>query len=238
MVHEYIRDSRNDVLERDNAGEHFSNAKNYEPPCSSEISLFSAVPARITHKDPLDWRRLPDSEEELEAYSFCARPYGRMFSTEKGITWESNPEEQLDRLNDYFDAIEEKHSLVFFYTNHGNPLVDDAGDRLLIGVARIVKKGPQLYFPKTSRYPEEYPLWSRAITIDHPAQSVILPYQKYLKEGFDPTHIICRVPSSLREQFSYVSEQMTDDQAVIALEAILQATKTAQTENKVLEPSW
>jgi len=235
MVHEYIRDSRNDVLENDYAGENFSTVENYEPPCSSEISLFSATPARITHKDPLDWRRLPDSEEELEPFSFCARPYGRMFSTEKGITWESNPEEQLDRLNNYFDAIEEKRSLVFFYTNHGNPLVDEAGDRLLIGVARIVKKGPQLYFPKTPRYPEEYPIWSRAITIDHSAQSVILPYQEYLKKGLDPTHIICRVPGSLREQFSYVSEQMSDDKAVIALETILQATKRAQSEKKVLE---
>jgi hypothetical protein len=234
MVHEFIRDSRNDILEKDNAGEDFSTIENYEPPCSSEISLFSATPARITHKDPLDWRRLPDSEEELEPFSFCARPYGRMFSTERGITWESNPEEQLERLNNYFDAIEEKHSLVFFYTNHGNPLVDEAGDRLLIGVARIIKKGPQLYFPKTSRYPEEYPIWSRAITIDHPTQSVVLPYQEYLKRGFDPTHIICRVPGGLREQFSYVSEQMTDDKAVIALEAILQATKTVQTEKKAL----
>jgi hypothetical protein len=235
MVHEYIRDSRDDTIEKNNAGEHFSKVENYEPPCSSEISLFSSIPARITHRDPLDWRRLPDSEEELEAFSFCARPYGRMFSTEKGVTWESNPEEQLDRLNKYFDVIEEKHSLVFFYTNHGNPLVDEAGDRLLIGVARIIKKSPQLYFPKTSRYPEEYPIWSRAITVDHPSQSVVLPYQEYLKKGLDPTHIICRVPNSLREQFSYVSEQMTDDQAVIALETILQAIKTVQSENKVLE---
>ena len=235
MVHEYIRDSRDDKLEKENAGKDFSKVEGYEPPCSSEISLFSATPARITHKDPLDWRRLPDSEEELEPFSFCARPYGRMFSTEKGVTWESNPEEQLERLNDYFDAIEEKHSLVFFYTNHGNPLVDEAGDRLLIGVARIIKRGAQLYFPKTSRYPEEYPIWSRTITIDHPAQSVILPYHEYLKKGLDPTHIICRVPGSLREQFSYVSEHMTDDKAVIALEAILQATKIAQSEKKVSE---
>jgi len=233
MVHEYIRDSRNDILEKDNAGEHFSSVQNYEPPCSSEISLFSGAPSRITHGDPLDWRRLPDSEEELEAFSFCARPYGRMFSTEKGVTWESDPEKQLEQLNSYFDVIEEKRSLVFFYTNHGNSLVDEAGDRLLIGVARIVKKGRQLYFPKTPRYTQDYPIWSRAITINHPAQSVVIPYQEYLKKGLDPTHIICRVPSSLREQFSFVSEQMTDDEAVIALEAILQATRKVQSEEKV-----
>jgi len=233
MVHEYIRDSRDDKLEKENAGKHFSAIKGYEPPCSSEISLFSSTPSRIIHSDPLDWRRLPDSEEELEAFSFCARPYGRMFSSEKGVTWESDPKKQLDQLNEYFGMIEEGHSLVFFYTNHGNPLVDEAGDRLLVGVARIKKKGPQLYFPKTPRYPDDYPIWSRAITIDHPAQSVILPYQEYLKQGYDPSNIICRVPGSLREQFSYVSEQLTDDEAVVALEAIIQAARTVQKERKV-----
>jgi hypothetical protein len=233
MVHEYVRDSRDDKLEKENAGKHFSTIKGYEPPCTGDISAFSPTTSRITHSDPLDWRKLPDSEEELDPFSFCARPYGRMFSSEKGVTWESDPKKQLDQLNEYFGAIEEGHSLVFFYTNHGNPLVDEAGDRLLVGVARIKKEGPQLYFPKTPRYPNDYPIWSRAITIDHPAQSVILPYQEYLKQEFNPTNIICRVPGSLREHFSYVSEQLTDDEAVVALEAIIQTARTVQSERRV-----
>jgi exodeoxyribonuclease V alpha subunit len=235
MVHEYIRDSRSDRLEEENAGKHFSAVKGYEPPCSSEISLLSLTPSSIVHTDPLDWRRLQDMEEDLEAYSFCARPYGRMFSKEKGVTWESDPEKQLDRLNEYFGAIEEGHSLVFFYTNYGNPLVDESGDRLLIGVARIKKKGQQLYFPKTPKYSDDYPIWSRSITIDYPAQSAIIPYQDYLKQGYNPSNIICRVPGSLREQFSYVSEHLTDDEAVVALEAIIQTARIVQRERKVSE---
>jgi hypothetical protein len=233
MVHEYIRDSRDEKIEKEAAGKHFSTIKNYEPPCSSDISLFSPISSRITHNDPLDWRNLPSFKEDLEPYSFCARPYGRMFSSEKGVTWESDPEKQLAQLNAYFGAIEEGRSLVFFYTNHGNPLVEEAGDRLLIGVARIVKRGPQLFFPKKADYPDDYPIWSRAITIDHPNQSVVIPYQNYIKNGHDPSNIICRVPSSIREQFSYVSEQLTDDEAVIALEAIIQSVKTVHEEGKV-----
>lgn len=232
MVHEYIRDTRNDQIEKVNSSKHFSSIQNYEPPCSGEISLLSPEPSRIIHSDPLDWRKLPDFHEDLEPYSFCTRPYGRMRSKEKGVTWESNPETQLESLNEYFDAIVPEESLVFFYANQGNPLVEDAGDRLLIGVARVAKKGQQLYFPKTSRYPEDYPIWSRAITIDYPQQTVIIPYQEYLKNGFDPSNIICKVPSGLREKFSYVSEQLTDDEAVVALEAIIQTSRTVQAEGK------
>jgi hypothetical protein len=234
-VHDYIRDTRNDEVEEKNAGRHFSTIKDYEPPCSGEISLFSPTPSRIIHNDPLDWRRLPPFHEELEPYSFCARPYGRMFSSEKGVTWESDPKKQLDRLNEYFGAIEKEKSLVFFYANHGNPLVEDAGDRLLIGVARVAKKGRQLYFPKTTRYLEDYPIWSRAITIDHPKQSVVIPYQEYIKNGIDTANIICKLPSGLRERFSYVSEQLNDDQAVVALEAIIQTARVVQKEGKSKE---
>jgi exodeoxyribonuclease V alpha subunit len=235
MVHDYIRDTRNDEIEKSNSGESFSTIKGYEPPCTGEISLFSPEPSRIMHTDPLEWRRLPNFYEDLDANSFCARPYRRMFSSEEGITWESDPDKQRERLEEYFGAIENEKSLVFFYANHGNPLVEDAGDRLLIGVARILKKGNQLYFPKTPRYKEDYPLWSRAITIAHPGQSVTIPYQEYLKNDYDASAIICKVPGSLREGFSYVSEQIADDQAVIALEAIIQTAKIVRAEGKSKE---
>ncbi len=155
-----------------------------------------------------------------------------MFSEQEGVTWENDPEEQLKRLKAYFNAIDEGQSLVFFYTNHGNPLIEETGERLLIGVARIVKKGEQIYFPKTPRFTDDYPLWSRAITVDHPHQSVVLPYQEYIKNGHDPSNIVCRVPNSLRPQFSYVSEQLTDDDAVVALEAMIQVARTVQREGK------
>lgn len=40
------------------------------------------------------------------------------------------------------------------------------------------------------------------------------------------------MPGGLRESFSYVSEQLSDDQAVVALEAIIQAARIVQAENK------
>jgi len=233
MVHEYIRDSRDDIIEISEAGHHISKVKNYQPPCSRDILVFSPFPSKIVHYDPLDWRRLPPVSEELPPYSFCTSPYGRMFSEKLGMTWESDPEEQRRRLKEYFDPLEARKSLVFFYTNHGNPLIEEKNQRLLIGVARIKEIGEQRYFPKTSRFPDEYPLWSRRITIKYPQETLRLPYQEYLAGHYDPSNIICRVPNAVREQFSYVSEHLTDDQAVIVLERLLQSVKAVLEEEKI-----
>jgi len=126
-------------------------------------------------------------------------------------------------------------SLVFFYTNHGDPLIEEPTvgfHKLLIGVARIKEIGNQLYFGSKEDSKERYPVWPRRITID-PRQLVRLPYQEYLQKRLDPSKIICRVPDSVSEQFSYVSEHLTDDQAVIVLERLIQSVKAVQKENKI-----
>jgi len=235
MVHDYIRESRKDKLEEKDSGVEISEIT-YYPPCMTDISLFSDKPSDIIHNDPLDWRNLPPIDETLSAYSFCARPYGRMFSDEEGETWVNDPEEQRKRLDIFFDEIEEHQSLAFFYTNHGNPLIDESGDRLLIGVARIIKKGPQHYFPPTDRHPGDYPLWSRAITID-PSESFFIPYQEYLDRGEDCSHIICSIPNSIRANYSYVSEHLTDDVAVISLESLIEIAYSLH-EDGIVHKDW
>jgi len=235
MVHDYIRESRDDDKEARFAGAEMHDI-DFHPPCMTDISLFSKQPSDIIHNDPLDWRNLPHIEETLPSFSFCARPYGRMFSEEEGVTWENDPYEQKLRLDYFFEQIEEGSSLVFFYTNHGNPLMDKAGDRLLLGLARIVKKGPQHYFPKKGKYQEDYPLWSRALTID-PEESFFIPYQEYLKKDADCTNIISGIPNSIRGNYSYVSEHLSDDVAVISLESLIEVARTLQ-EEQVVHEDW
>ena len=232
MVHEYIRDGRSDEIEASAAGLHISKLGKDLPPCSRDISVFSTKPSTIIHHDPVDWRHLPEVEEELPQFSFCTSPYGRMLSEEKGVTWESNPEKQRELLGEYFGSLVEGKSLVFFYTNHGNPLIEEPNERLLIGVARVKEIGKQLYFPRTPKNQDDNPLWSRRITIDS-KQLVRLPYQEYLQKGFDPSNIVCRVPENVREQFSYVSEHLSDDQAVTVLERLIQSVRRVQKKNKV-----
>jgi len=125
MVHVYILDGRDDEIETSEATSHISKVKEYQPPFSRDISVFSSSPSKIIHYDPLDWRHLPPISEDLPPYSFCTSPYGRMFSAELGVTWESDPEEQRRRPKEYFDQLAVGKSLVFFYTNHGNPLIEE-----------------------------------------------------------------------------------------------------------------
>ena len=233
MILEHIRDNRNDKIETEEATHHLSLINHYQPPCSRDISVFSPTSWTITHKDPVEWRKLPSFQEEIPPYSFCTTPYGRMFSGQMGVTWESDPDKQRKTLKEYFGALIPGKSLVFLYANHGNPLTEEKHRRVLIGVARIREIGEQSFFPTTRRFREPQPIWARRITIDHPEQTLKLPYQEYMEQGFDWSSILCLAPESVREQFSNVSELLSDDEAVIVLEVLLNSLRTVVEENLV-----
>jgi exodeoxyribonuclease V alpha subunit len=233
MAHEHIRDNRDDRIEAKEATHHLSLVTDYQPPCSRDISVFSPSGWTITHHDPLEWRKLPPVQEELPPFSFCTSPYARMFSEQTGQTWENDPDVQRRKLKEYFDALESGKSLVFLYANHGNPMTEDKHKRLIVGVARIKEVGEQQYFPTTTRYKEQNPVWSRRITIDHPDQSLRLPYQEYSDNGLDWSKMLCVAPETVRDEFSYVSEHLTDDKAVIVLEELLTSVRTVIDEKKV-----
>jgi len=237
MVHEHIRDARNDKFEEGNSGESLGNISSQNlPPCSRDIGAFSSNGFEVVHHDPLELRDLPSVNEELPPYSFCTSPYGRMFSEDPDKTWEDRPKEQLKRLNEFWQGLEKGKSLVFFYVNYGNPLEEEKSDRILVGISRISKIGPQLYFGKKKGYEEEYPLWSRCVTHNFPEEGIRLPYQEYNKAGQDPSNIVCTIPPSARPFFSYVAEHISDDVAVGILERAIQSVRTIMSENKVPEP--
>jgi ATP-dependent exoDNAse (exonuclease V) alpha subunit len=236
MVHEHIRDGRDDIFEEKNTGRKLSEIelKNL-PPCSRDPGAFSPIGFKIIHYDPLDWRNLPEVEEDIPPYSFCTSPYGRMFK-ESGEGWEDNPKRQLERLNEFWKPIEPGKSLVFFYVNHGNPLKEEKSDRILVGIGRISKIGNQLFFGKKKGYMEDYPIWSRCIIHNFPEEGIRLPYQEYINNGYDLSNIVCTIPISARPYFSYVAEHVPDDIAVGIIERVIQSVKTIIAENKVPEP--
>lgn len=236
MVHDHIRDGRDEEFETQHAGKSLCELPADKlPPCSRDPGAFSLAGFRIIHHDPLDWRNLPAVEEEIPPYSFCTSPYGRMFK-ESGDEWESDPKKQLDSLKEFWGKIEAGKSLVCFYVNHGNPLKEEKSDRILVGVGRISKIGPQLYFGKKVGWEDDYPLWSRCITLNFPEEGVRLPYQEYINKGHDPSNIVCTIPTSARPYFSYVAEHISDDIAVGILERVIQSVNAIVIENKVSEP--
>jgi exodeoxyribonuclease V alpha subunit len=72
MVHEHIRDSRDDDFEANHCGKSLKNINLKDiPPCSRDIGAFSSNEIEIIHYDPLDWRDLPAVTESIPPFSFA-----------------------------------------------------------------------------------------------------------------------------------------------------------------------
>ena len=200
IAHEHIRDARNDDKERQSAGELLADLDGWLPPCSRDPGAFAPRGFRTRHEDPLEFRRLPAVEEDIPAYSACPAPYRWMLEehfrdiceTENlslagpapgnNLSWVQEPERQIALLKYFWEKLAVGSSLVFFYSNHGNPL-DEQAARVVVGVGRLSEFGPQLFFGHDPKNPGQFPIWSRRITHDYPAQGLRLPYQEYLAPG-------------------------------------------------------
>lgn len=242
IVHQHIREGRDDTLERDSTGIELSNLENWLPPCSRDTAAFADRGFVIVHEDPLELRNLPSVSEEIPPYSCCTAPYRWMledFFQEvceaedldipgpgglRSSVWVTEPYRQRTLLKSFFGKLEVKKSLVFYYVNQGNP-IDESASRLIVGVGRIKEVAPQLYFPETSKHPEQHPVWSRRITQHYPDEGVRIPYQEYLKLGLPTEDIICKVPKNVVLPFSFGSEHISDDIAVAILERVIQSVE-------------
>jgi len=252
MVHQYIRDGRDDIKEDKAAGLPLAELQGWQPPCSRDPNAFSPSGYVITHDDPLEFRKLQSVQEEMPPYSLCPSPYRWLREEsfraicedekldireadmkDKQFGWVYEPDRQIELLSHFWGKLEKNKSLIFFYCNHGNPL-DESLSRILLGVSRISQVGPQRYFGKNlPKYPDQYPIWSRCITHNFEKQGFRLPYHEYLKAGYDTQNILCHVPDGATPYFSFVAEHVGDDMAVGALERLLQSVQAVKDENKV-----
>ena len=242
IVHQHIRDARDDEKERRFAGTALSELDGWLPPCSRDPAAYADRGFFIVHRDPLEFRQLPSVSEDLPPYSSCPAPYRWMreeFFQEvceaENLTirgpdearsngWVFEPDRQRELLKRFWAKLEAHRSLIFYYCNHGNP-IDENTSRIIVGVGRVADLGPQLYFGTTPKYQDQYPVWSRRITQAYPDQGVRLPYQEYLRDGHPTEHIICRVPRNALLPFSYGGEHVSDDVAVAILERVIQCVE-------------
>jgi exodeoxyribonuclease V alpha subunit len=254
IVQETIRDARDDEEERKRAGVCMANLKDWRPPCSRDINAYSPRGHLLTHHDPLERPFLKPITEEIPPYTCLPAPYRWLReenfqniceaeglsirgpeNTEKEMGWVYEPDRQRALLEKFWGKVKEGEgdALIFYYVNQGNP-VDENAVRLIVGVGRLAKVGPQLFFEGKDDRGELYSIWTRTVTQDFPAQGFRLPYQEYLAAGYDPRTIACYVPRDAILPFSYVGEHVTDDVAVGILERLIQSVRAVQDEGKVL----
>jgi exodeoxyribonuclease V alpha subunit len=255
VMHEHIRQWRNEKFnekrELDAGGMWLADLKGWQPPCIRDPGAFSERGFRIAHNDPLDFRSLPSVDEDIPPYSFCPSPYRWMREEnfravcesenlsirgpedpKKDRGWVFEPDRQRALLERFWSKFDVKRSLVFFYCNQANPLDEEAA-RIIIGVGRIVNISGQLYFGTKDRYRDKYPVWSRTVTHGYPDEGVRLPYQEYLRKGYDVRRIACYVPDRSLLDFSYVGEHVSDDVAVGVLERLLHSLEAVIGDNKI-----
>jgi ATP-dependent exoDNAse (exonuclease V) alpha subunit len=166
--------------------------------------------------------------EILEAEAFNIA--GPAKAKNKG--WVMEPERQTALLRSFWGKLTPNQSLVFFYCDKANA-VDDSVRKLIVGIGRIKEVGEQLYFPQSPWLPGRFPVWSRRLTQDYPTQGVRLPYQEYIRGGHPTDGIQCEVPLNVRASFSFVSEHVSDDDAVSIIERVIQALERVKSEGKV-----
>lgn len=86
VVHKHIREALADhkklELEVRSAGLPLAELDGWQPPCSRDPIAFSPIGYTITHHDPLDFRQLPSTTEEIPPYSVCPSPYRWMRSVQ------------------------------------------------------------------------------------------------------------------------------------------------------------
>ena len=257
VYHRNIRDDRDDEYEREHAGIHLSDIPTGRlPPCSRDTAAYADQGFRFIHEDPLERDFLGPTVEQIPPYTCLPAPY-RWLREENfqdvceyyGLSirgrdnpdrergWIYEPDRQIPLLTNFWNTVKggEGEALVFYYVNRGNP-VDDHVPRLVVGVGRLKKIGPQRFFDGTDPDGNRYPIWTRTITQQYPSQGFRLPYQEYIAQDLDPRSIACCVPGGDILPFSYVAEQVTDDVAVGVLERLIQCVRTVRTDNRVSGP--
>ena len=254
MVHEHVRNERNDEIEYNNRGKPIATVRaetGYLPPCQRDANAFGRERFIIRHDDPLERRSLPSVEEEIGPFSCCPTPYRWMLEgnfrdicedeallirgrsdPNSSSTWVMEDDRQRALLSHFWGKLQKQKSLVFYYCNRGNA-VDDQVNRLIVGVSRIRDIGDQMYFGRKAENPGNYPVWSRRITSTMPREGVRIPYQEYLALDKDTSGILCRPPNGMLLPFSYVAEHLTDGQAVSAILAILKSLNRVNTDGYV-----
>jgi len=175
---QHIREAKDEEAEEEIKCKCFSDIAEgkLNIPCKAEANVFSDKGYEITFKHPIDNWKIPDATEDFNPYTFCPAPYRWMQSSEydkirkkyklnlgdldptshRSGSWIYDVKLQKKLLDAFWGHIEEKKSLVVFYTNSA-PVFEDT-KRIIVGIGRISKKEKICYFGTNEGHPGPNPV--------------------------------------------------------------------------------
>lgn len=188
---------------------------------------FEAVPFRWLNRqslnDEIGHDRVPRFNPEAEDRVDRALGYD-------GAAWVMDGDNQRAVLDAFFEPVEVGHSLVFVYLKH-SPLQEQRTDRLLVGAARVTGVSMPPMWEESGNPPFSSSMWETVV--EHSlrpdmSDGILMPYQQLvplLDDGIDIDAALAWAPEGRTNEFSYVTEHLSDDAAIEALGALERAAK-------------
>jgi AAA domain/UvrD-like helicase C-terminal domain len=186
---------------------------------------FEAVPFRWLNRtsfnEEIGLSRVPDFDPTAEQAAIQAIGW-------KDAGWIMDGRNQKAVISEFFAPVAPGHSLVFTYLKH-SPLQEQRTDRLIVGVARVTRVTLPTWWDSDGKQAFPSSMWETAV--EHSLRpsmedGVLLPYQaliSLLDGGVDVGPALAWAPEGRFNEFSYVTEHLSDDAALEALGSVSSA---------------
>lgn len=184
---------------------------------------FEAVPFRWLSRETIDqglWSEVtgyrPEHEDQID----------RIIKRKPG--WVMDGRNQRLLLDRFFEHVVPSESLVLIYMKH-SPFQDESSRRLLVGAATVTKVTPPPMWNQSGAQPFDSCMWETIVSHSlRPKQSdgILLPYQALvalMDQGQDVSDALAWAPKDADVEFSYVTEHVSDDTAIAALNSLRSA---------------
>ncbi len=184
---------------------------------------FEAVPFRWLSRETIDqglWSEVTGYRPEYEDH------VDQIIKRKPG--WVMDGRNQRLLLDRFFEGVVPEESLVLIYMKH-SPFQDESSRRLLVGAAKVTGVVPPPMWNHSGGQPFDSCMWETIVSHSlRPKQSdgVLLPYQALvalMDEGRDVSDALAWAPQDADIEFSYVTEHVSDDTAIAALNSLRSA---------------
>lgn len=190
---------------------------------------FEALPFRWLSRETVDqdlWKYTEDYRPELEDAAH------KVLGFTPG--WLMDGRNQRAMITRFFEDVVVGQSLVLIYLKH-SPLQEESTRRLLVGAAEVSAVRPPVMWNQSGTQPFDSSMWetivSHSLRPDQ-KQGILLPYQGLLplmESGADISAALAWAPEDADIEFSYVTEHVSDDTTIAALNSLRAAVDGMKT---------
>jgi hypothetical protein len=184
---------------------------------------FEAVPFRWLSRETVDqelWHETDDYRPEREDHAH------KVLGFKPG--WLMDGSNQRALIDRFFADVVPEQSLVLVYLKH-SPFQEESTRRLLVGAAAVTAVSPPPKWNQSGDQPFDSSMWETIVGHSlrpDQQQGILLPYQALiplLETGADLTSALAWAPDGADIEFSYVTEHVSDDTAIAALNSLRSA---------------